>query len=207
MILMASAEQWTYKSLIKPIPPRINLANVSAQQPSKPCRFCSAIVPDRRRAKRGLIKAVYERIDLYPGFPELKASAKAGCGLCRLMRKMIRSNWAVRPMEEWGVGQLREKDGLWLDMFDESWDRKVKIHKMAFNIQEVGRNSASTSGPIGSEDDHSGMLTSLNLEFGPATQYAFPDGSFKYGEIGQVLRFKAFDSEGKRRVSHTVFAH
>jgi hypothetical protein len=102
-----------HDALIKPIPCRINLGNVAHRNPSKTCDFCALIVPDRKKAQNGLIKTASERVDLYPDFPDLKASAKAGCDLCPLIRKTIRKTWAVRPMEEWGIGPIREKDGLW----------------------------------------------------------------------------------------------
>ena len=146
------------------------------------------MVPDRKIAKRGLIKTAYERVDLYPDFPELKASAKAGCDLCRLIRKSIRKTWAVRPMEEWGVGPIREKDGLWDELLEAQWDRKVKIHKVTFSLETA------------TEKLEDGVVVSLGLEFGPATAFVSEETDFQYGEIGQALSFKVFDSQGKNGV-------
>ncbi len=190
--------EWTYKSLIQPISPRNNLANVVALEPSGTCRPCSVIVPDRSKCVNGAIKINYERIDLYPDFPDLKASAKAGCGLCRLMRKTIRAKWAVRPMEEWGVGPLREKEGLWDELFASPWDRKVNIHDLKFSLKKIA--DASTAPPdaksTAEQDDYQGVVVFFGFEFGPATRLTSSDGKSLYGEIGQIVGFKVYDSQG-----------
>jgi hypothetical protein len=84
--------EYTYRALIKPVPPTINLANVSSQPGYNTCQFCAVIVPDRSKVQNGLIRTSYDRIDYFPNFPELKSSAKAGCGLCKVIRKTIRSS-------------------------------------------------------------------------------------------------------------------
>jgi hypothetical protein len=195
---MAPLTEWTYKSLIKPIAPSNNLGNARAQEPSRTCQNCAAVVPDRRRAINGLIKINYERVDLYPDFPELKASAKAGCGLCRIIRKTIRAKWAIRPMEEWGVGPLREKEGLWDELLKAPWNRKVKIHKLSFSLKKVPNALPipSDAGATTEQDDCQGMVVFFGLEFGPATLLSSSDGTDLYGEISQVLGFKVYDSQG-----------
>jgi hypothetical protein len=191
---MCSTSHSTYKSLIKPIAPSINLANIVVQEPCKACSACAAIAPDRRRAKNGVIKLDYERIDLYPEFPGLKALAKAGCGLCRLLRKNIRENWGVRPMEEWGMGAIRE-DSHWAELLASPWDRKVRIHNLNFTLRKpMDAMSAPTSG---GGDGGWGVVQSLSFEIGPATQYVAPDETTPYGDIGQLLSFKVFDSQGE----------
>lgn len=200
---MAHLTMWTYKALIKPIAPSNNLANVRAQEPSRTCQSCAAVVPDRRKAINDLIKIDYKRVDLYPDFPELKASAKAGCGLCRLIRKTIREKWAIRPMEEWGVGPLREKEGLWDELLKASWDRKVKIHNLSFSLKKVpsAMPMSSDTRATTEKDDYQGMVVFFGLEFGPVTLLSSPDGAGLYGEIGQVLGFKVYDSQGARAFS------
>jgi hypothetical protein len=193
---METQEHVTYNALIKPIPYPINLANVADQKPCTTCESCAIIIPNRRRAQRGRIQTGYERVDLYPDFPELKTSAKAGCGLCRFIRKNIRNAWAVRPMEEWGVGPIREKDGLWDELLDAAWDRRVKIHKVAFNLEDIIQSSSLTSASTGSGPADC-VVVSLGLEFGPATPFVSPETSFIYEEIGQALSFKVFDSQGE----------
>ena len=91
-------------------------------------------------------------------------------------------------MEEWGIGPLREKDGLWDELLDAPWDRKVKIHKVTFNVEAVTENA---------KDIQNGMIISLGLEFGPATKFVSREPDFQYGEIGQALSFKVFDSQGE----------
>jgi hypothetical protein len=206
---MSSMTEWTYKSLIKPIAPISNLANIVAQESSRTCQFCAAIVPDREKCVNGLIKINCQRIDLYPDFPELKASANAGCGLCKCIRKTIKAKWAVRPMEEWGVGPLREKEGLWEELFAAPWDCKVKIHNISFSLKKSSDNSSAPLDAMASEnqDDYCGMVVFFGFEFGPATLPTSPDGKSLYGEIGQIVGFKVFDSQGEpinsRRCSYT----
>ncbi len=178
----------TYRALIRPIPPRLRLANAETQEASKACQYCSALVPDRSKAKDGLIRTTYERIDVYPDFPELKASAREGCGLCRLVRKAIRSGWAVRPMEEWGVAPLSEKDSYWDGLFTSTWDKKVRIHRAIFTVPDVHAKPQ-----VASRQEPDKMVLSLSMEFGPLTLPNTSDGEESHGEIGQVISFKVFD--------------
>lgn len=197
-------DELTYEALIKPIPPRLNLANAQAQESSKTCEFCTLIVPDRRKAQGGLIQTGYERVDLYPDFPELKASARAGCRLCGLMRKTIRKHWAVRPMEEWGVGPISERDGCWDELLDAPWDRKVKIHKVTFDLKVADHNFAMSPVSTATESLEDGMVTTLAMEFGPATLFISPQTDFQCGEISQALSFKVFESQGDSQVVSVI---
>jgi hypothetical protein len=193
-------DQLTHEALIKPIPCKISLANAQDREPSKPCQFCALIIPDRRKAQVGLIHTGYERIDLYPDFPELKASARAGCDFCRLIRKTIRKNWAIRPMEEWGFGPITESDGLWDELLDAPWDRKVKIHKARFSLQDIVQTSTTSPTSSGITIMEEGMIVTLGLDFGPATLFVSPETNFQYGEIGQVINFDVFDSQGEPQI-------
>jgi hypothetical protein len=188
---MDSATSLTYKSLIKPIPAKSNLSNILGQSPSQTCKHCSLIVPDCSKSDNGLIRTDYERVDQYPEFPGLKASAKAGCELCKLFRRTIRSVWAARPMEEWGVGPLQEKEGLWDEMFAAPWDGKVKIQKVSFNL---------TADSTVNNEGKAKSIVSMGLEFGPATRFVSGDNTNGHGDIGRVINFKVFDSEGKLRI-------
>lgn len=194
---MASLTGFTYNSLIKPIPPSTNLANVSAQEPIKTCQSCAAIVPDCRKANRGTIAINYERVDLYPDFPDLKASARNGCGLCKLLRKTIRAKWATRPMEEWGVGPLTEKEGVFDELLASSWDRKVRIRKLSFVLENTSNSFSTPVDKSPEQVNHNDMVVRLDLEFGPATLPAAPEGTPPYGDISQVIGFKIFDSQGE----------
>lgn len=194
---MASPQRATYRALIKPIPAKVNLANVAYQNAGKTCKACSTIVPDRGKlSKNGIsIKCEYERVDLYPDFPDLKVSARDGCEMCRLMRKTIRTAWAERPMEEWGVGPLRENDGLWDDLFVEPWDQKVKIYQPVFMTEEAPNKPFPTA-EMGNVDSRM-MVTTLHLEFGPASTVAVSGSNDEYGKISRIVSFKVFDSVGK----------
>lgn len=196
---MTSFTNCTYKSLIRPIPPGINLANVTAQEPMTTCQYCAAIVPDRRKAENGLIKINYERVDLYPDFPKLKSSARNGCGLCRFLRKTIRAKWATRPMEEWGVGPLREKEGLWDELFASPWDQKVRIRKLAFSLGKM-TPASPTPNNTAEQFNQNSMVVSFSLDFGPATVPTLSEGTTPYGDISQVLGFKVWDCHGETGV-------
>jgi hypothetical protein len=168
---------YTYEELINPIPPRQNLANINDFEAATPCKYCATLVPDRDKAVRSLITLQYERSDTFPDFPSLKATARSGCTFCKLLRKTIRQNWAVRPMEEWGVGPLRETDNHWWHLFDTPWDCKVRINKASFSLTED-------------------IVCNLAFQFGPETEVLRSDGE-PYGEISQVISFKIFDGYGK----------
>jgi hypothetical protein len=194
---MASGNDWTYRSLVKPIPLSTSLGSVESQEPSKPCSYCAVIVPDRRKAINGKIKTSYERVDLYPDFPELKSSARAGCELCKLIRKTIRAQWTLRPMMESGVGSLREQDEWWGELFDAPWDRKVRLYSAGFTLQKVTNSPATSTKEDLEHNDQDSMIVSFNLHYGPATELTSPDGAALYAEICQILSFFAFDSQGE----------
>jgi hypothetical protein len=41
------------------------------------------------------------------------------------------------------------------------------------------------------------MIITLALEFGPTTHFISLETGFQYGEIGQAIRFKIYDSQGE----------
>ena len=132
-------------------------------------------------------------MDLYPDFPGLKASATSGCALYKLIRKAIRKSWAIRPMEEAGVGTLRKDDGFWDDLFSESWDRKVKKYQPTFFVEKVVYISESRI----SIDNENLMITALNLESGPENTRVSYGSPRTHDRISQIISFKAFDSQGE----------
>ena len=192
---MAYHTETTFKALIKPIPAKVNLENVNSYLAGKTCEPCSRIVPDRRNLNKSgsAIKCDYERVDLYPDFPELKASATSGCALCKLIRKAIRKAWAVRPMDEAGVGTLREDDGLWDDLFSEPWDRKVRIYQPTFFVEKVAQISESRIDIV----NENLMVAALNVEFGPENTRVSYESPRTHDRISQIISFKAFDSQGE----------
>jgi hypothetical protein len=177
---MSSSRTLTYAALIKPIPPTLNLSNVAPAIPIDPCAFCAKIVPDRSKGQthNGVIKCEYSRIDVYPDFPLLKA----GCGLCRFLRKTIRKSWAFRPMEDRGFGAIREKGGTWSKLLSATWDGKVKISHVTLTAAKNDFDSNRT-------------LVSLAMDIGPATTLVDSDGSPRFNEISKTLQFKVFDSK------------
>ncbi|KAK1749897.1 heterokaryon incompatibility protein-domain-containing protein [Echria macrotheca] len=186
----------TYRNLINPLPAKYNLANASITAPLQTCEACSVAWPDRSKAKNNIIKTGYERVDSYPDFPSLKTSSRNGCGLCWIIRKALRSSWAVRPMEEWGVGPLEEDNDEFADLLSEPWDGKVRIFNLSFGFVTFSDidGTHATKGESACSDQRGGMVTSMMFEFGPVTPKAAEDGSVLHGEISQVLGFKVFDS-------------
>lgn len=151
----------TYLALTRAIPDRLNLSNIASAPASQPCAHCCLVVPDRARAENGLIKTAYDRVDEYPDFPGLKATAKAGCELCRLLRKAVRAQWVARPMAERGLGALSEKDGLWDEMFGMPWDRKVRIYNPTFTFALSAAEKAAAQVPPASAVDAADLTLRL----------------------------------------------
>ena len=187
----------TYRALLDPIPPKLNLSNINSAPSAPLCEDCASSAPDRRSAVRNRIATPYDRIDTYPHFPLLKAGSASGCGLCRILRTALRKAWAARPMEEWGGrGALHEKDEYWDGLWDVEWDGKVRIWRMVWTLEPfvTGNLSDVEGAKVGPRGG--GMLTSLAVEFGPASSAVDEDGVELHGDIGLVLAFKTYDSIG-----------
>jgi len=162
------------------------------------CSLCKAAVPDRAKAANNVIKTDYELVDTFPHFPILKKSIAAGCGLCWIIRKALRHNWAARPMEEWGVGPLSERDPAFADLLDEPWDCRVRISSLKFVFDSfLGSQEAKRDTDVNNPSpQRGGMVTGMSLEFGPVTPSPTDDCAQLHDDISQVLRFKVFDSIG-----------
>jgi hypothetical protein len=84
-----------------------------------------------RRNER--IKPVeYVRLDYYPDFPTLKASAERGCACCALLRYTIRWNWSLRAFTEYRVGDLDGSTPLYAKFLATDWDGQVTIDDLRF---------------------------------------------------------------------------
>lgn len=190
----------TYRDLVTAIPPTLNLSNVASASPSQPCTTCARLVPGRLRAKRLVIQTEYELFDTFPDFPTLKASARAGCALCRLLRKTIRSLWAVamRPMEQEGLGVLSTKDGVWDALFDMPWDRKVRIFHAHFYLSSRRLRQ--------DEENPSEFIQKLIIRFGPAKLPTDADGWPYRRQISrdgiQGVRLGRYKRHGQSRRSY-----
>ena len=93
-------------------------------------------------------------------------------------------------MEEAGVGVLNETDGLWDDLFGREWDCKVRLTGNRFKFTPF-------VDAVGDGVQAGGMVTQLQVEFGPASLPAADDWAEAYGEIRKSVSFKIFDSIGK----------
>ena len=57
-----------------------------------PCSACRALVPDRRqltRLENATLETLFEREDVYPAYPSIASTARAGCALCDLMLRKL----------------------------------------------------------------------------------------------------------------------
>lgn len=100
--------------------PELNLSNVEASTAFTPCHHCESIVPDRRKCDDGAkIWTQYNRIDIFPEFPGLRASADAGCRFCGFLQKELSSE-AFSEIES-GTALAS-----WASP-NPSWDRRVSI--------------------------------------------------------------------------------
>ncbi|EJT82482.1 hypothetical protein GGTG_02455 [Gaeumannomyces tritici R3-111a-1] len=130
------------------------------------------------------IQTTYELVDEYPDFPALATSAQLGCGLCRIIRKALRQNWAVRPMDEQGIGPLSDDDSL----LDEPWDGKVRISNLNFSLDRLEDAGLSHPKQMG------GVLARMHLRYGLATIARSEDGSALHEDISQAFGFEVYDS-------------
>ena len=182
----------TYKALVRPIPPTINLENVANSPACKTCEYCATIIPDRTQLVGRNIRINFERIDLYPDFPNLKASAKLGCGLCHMIRKTIRATWATRVMEESSRGPLSVKAEQYDELFRCSWDGKVRLYGVSFSSGlEPGNDFDSAT----KEDKE--KVVKLHLGLGLATKTPLPSLYAGYMDISKTVSFNVYDSQGK----------
>ncbi|CAM1506077.1 Fc.00g057180.m01.CDS01 [Cosmosporella sp. VM-42] len=196
---MESKPGTTYRELVQVIPQKINLANVVSRPSSKPCEHCIAVLPARSNlSSRGKIPSQFERLDTFPDFPRLKASGKAGCDFCRLLRKTIRATWTTQPILESGYTVITEEDGLSERLFDTVWDRTMKVHRLEFQFTPFGTFQYGTrmtfNEDTGCERQNGGLVTGLTVEVGPAVEALADDGESICGEICKTLSFKVYDS-------------
>ena len=129
----------TYASLLEPIRPTSPPPVLSDQEDTNAlCDYCENIAANFRQLsgylKRGeRIKPVnYVRLDHYPDFPDLKASAERGCACCALLRYTIRNNWSYRPFTEHGVGDLNDSTPLYANFLAAEWDGLVSVDDLYF---------------------------------------------------------------------------
>lgn len=193
-------QQLTARDLARGLPPKTNLANVASLQPSQACDLCRAIVPDR--SKRGIygICTESECQDRFPDFPALKASGKAGCAFCYLLRKTIRATWLSRPIRFSDYYDITDGDGEWERVLDSTWDGMLKISRATFQFTPFGSFQMGTrltfAEDVGSEKQNGGQVTGLSIRIQPANPPIDADGDL-VEDLSKVLHFKVYDSIGK----------
>lgn len=130
----------TYRSLLEPIRPTSPPPLLSDQPDTASllCEHCEKIASHFReisayvRRKERIRPAEYVRLDYYPNFPNLKASAERGCTCCALLRYTIRQNWSLRAFTEYGVGDLDGSTPLYAKFLATDWDGQVTIDDLRF---------------------------------------------------------------------------
>jgi len=195
----------SYRDLTRPIPPKHNLLDAVNSAALSLCDTCRIALSNRAQAKNKSISTPYEIFDTFPEFPRLKKSSKeARCGLCRAIRDQLLRTWAARPMEEWGVGPLSERSGIFDELLSAPWDRSVRISKLTWvlepqpDIARVTHESESDSHP------GAGVITNMSVEFGPATTAVNEHGDPLHENISQTMSFKVFDSIGKKAIPYVL---
>ncbi|KAI0407416.1 heterokaryon incompatibility protein-domain-containing protein [Xylaria palmicola] len=167
-----------------------------------PCLACRPIVPDRSQLdylQTSTLKTPFERDDLYPAFPGVASSARAGCSLCALMWRRLTS---IPPEATEAINKVNNKL-VWVSsvqrtrQLEVSWDRKVKL-RAYFDF--LPHPTASPSGSIRYEraptpedgDQRGGAVTSIFINFRPTLgRLRLGDGNFWAGE---TFEFPIFDS-------------
>lgn len=197
---------WTYRQLVQPIPPKLNLSNVAAAPVSSQCSICRHLLLRGRSNIRGKAIPVreYQVVDAFPDFQALQTSAAvAGCSLCRLLRKLIMGGWGTdsQPMLESGVTALTEEDDAYEPLFSAAWGGMVKVHGAQFRFSPFGgsfqhQQKFSWNEVAGTLEQEDGIVVGLSLELGPATVPLSEDGDAISGEIGMALHFTVYDSVG-----------
>ncbi|XXH03753.1 hypothetical protein Hte_010159 [Hypoxylon texense] len=143
----------------------INLSNVASSPATVPCSHCTAIVPDRSKVNNtGDIYTEYERIDIYPEFPDLRASAEAGCRICRLLQQCL-SSQAFQAIEQ-GTAPPVELQG---SSLHPTWDRRVKI-SIFFDF--IPFTPVSWDGYLkleGSPPQYNGVVNMMHIHYQPVT--------------------------------------
>ena len=186
----------TYAAILAPIEGAEELsASIDESQISaaKLCEYCRSIAPDLDDDSTSIYRTKYEREDWFPFFPSLQATATQGCPLCSLLRGAIRKNWAVRPMEESGVGPIRAQDGYWDDLIDTQWDGRVKIHSLTFTRDMDYTFSNGKVEPL--------PLSVMYVEFSPYLLAGIKEpvqiGNTAHWSIGQIIGFKLYTSDSE----------
>lgn len=213
---------FTYRHLVQPLPPKRNLLNIATLPASPPCPTCAHLllpVPDRNNVQdtattTALPIEAFHRLDSFPDFPALRASASSsssGCDCCRLLRKTVRRAWG-RGLCESGVTPLAEDDDddAYEGLLEAAWDGQVRIHRAGVRVRAVGGAAAERGGEQrlgavaqgdgdGDGDGDGVVMVGLTVEFGPAAgEVVSEEGEVLAGEIGRVLRFKMWDSVGEK---------
>ncbi|KAI1114867.1 heterokaryon incompatibility protein-domain-containing protein [Nemania sp. NC0429] len=178
------------------------MASIIDARARPPCRTCRAIVPNRSQLnylENSALETLYERDDVYPTFPSVALSAKAGCSLCVLLWRRLTS---IPPAALEAIIKANDKL-VWVSsekrtrQLEVSWDRKVKL-QASFDFLPYPTISPSGSTRYGrastAQDryQHGGAVTSLSLSYRPtAGSLRLVNGTFWSHE---TVEFTVFDS-------------
>ncbi|KAI1130401.1 HET-domain-containing protein [Nemania abortiva] len=176
-----------------------SIADAPAQVP---CAACRAIVPDRGQLKKiqtSRFDTLFNRDDLYPTYPSLESSARAGCNSCALVWQRLTSI----PPED--LSAIEQSNGrlVWISdkqktkQLGASWDRRVKI-EAAFDFVPYTTGLPSDADhdeePLTNQDGNQrrGAVTSLWISCRPvAGTLRLVDGE---PWAGDTFEFPVFDS-------------
>ncbi|KAI1340474.1 HET-domain-containing protein [Xylariaceae sp. FL0016] len=174
-----------------------NLADVLTTELVSPCSYCRMLVPDRKKPGTHGVRGPptqYERLDKYPTYPGLKASAEAGCAVCALLRYGLRQ----LPDEVIKSAEKNTAPLVWFPysnqvtrLVDGAWDREVRL-SADFESIEHNENPSSDVDVAESSSQSGVTLTTLWIAHVPTNgPLRTQDGGF-WG--ADAIDFPVFDS-------------
>lgn len=185
---------YTYAAILEPIAASHRPSTFyppSTAASGKPCESCLLIFGHLLHPTKRYHESAYDREDVFPDFPSLRATAAQGCQLCSLIRTTIQTEWAVRPMEEIGVGTIRARDGYWDELLAAEWDARVRI---LCGLVKLGNEEWEA------HDDKPRFGEQLSLTFGPLSlstrEEPMQVGESRHHNVVQGIGFKVYTTEG-----------
>ena len=156
-----------------------------SELPDAPCAHCRAISSFNGENNNGRIGSPYNRVDQYPDFPALEASAGKGCALCGLLRHALLDKYSDEKIAE------AESD------FDSSirakwpvseWNGQVTVDHAVFRTEEDWVERDANQAP----DQSLSAVHTLSLEVWPyPPRRRLPEVS------GDFLWFAVYAETGK----------
>ncbi|KAI1281834.1 HET-domain-containing protein [Xylaria sp. FL0933] len=174
----------------------MEFSKVISAPPGQVCTACANIAPHRTSGTARL-GSPFERVDDYPSYPGIRATAEAGCTLCRLLYHaitvMLKPNKPSERQLRSAYWRIEDPADLQRKFLAANWDRKVKV-TVSFSFSEFRHRPGVTGphDPTETETQEGVMIDSMLVEFSPATARMNDWEAFKWGN--SELQFYVYDS-------------